>query len=79
MICGFCLAEMRLGVFLRNPRALETNDKTLGEASEDSINRCPVRVIMQIKGKLGKVNNRGGRGQLRKVFNCDLRWNGLSS
>ena len=66
-----------VGVFLRNPRTLETNSKTLGEASKDSINRCTVRVIMQIKGKLGKVN-RGGRGQLRKVFNCGFGWNGLS-
>ena len=56
---------------------LETNFKTLGEASEDSINRCTVRVIMQIKGKLGK-DNRGGRGQLRNVFNCAFGWNGLS-
>ena len=41
-----------VGVFLRNPRTLETNFKTLGEASKDSINGCTVRVIMQIKGKL---------------------------
>ena len=67
-----------VGVFLRNPRTLETNFKTLGEASEDSINACTVRVIKQIKGKLGKVN-RGGRGQLRKVFNCGFGWDGLSS
>ena len=66
-----------VGVFLRNPRTLETNFKTLGEASNDSINGCTVRVIMQIKGKLGKVN-RGGWGQLRKVFNCGFGWNGLS-
>ena len=60
-----------------DPRTLEINFKTLGEASEDSINRCLVRVIMQIKGKLGKVS-RGGRGQLRKVFNGGFGWNGLS-
>ena len=35
-----------VGVFLRNPRTLETNFKTLGEASKDSINGCVVRVIM---------------------------------
>jgi len=43
-----------VGVLLRNLRTLETNFKTLGEASEDSINRYTVRVIMQIKGKLGE-------------------------
>lgn len=64
-------------IFIRNPRTLKTNFKTLGEDSEDRINRCMVRVIMQIRGKLGKVN-RGGRGQLRKVLNCSFGWNGLS-
>ena len=71
------LSRNEVGVFPRNPRTLETNFKTLGEAGENSIDRCPVRVIMQIKGKLGKVN-RGGRGQLRKVFNGGFGWNGLS-
>ena len=50
------LSISEVAVFLRNPRTLETNFKTLGEASEDSINRCMVRVVMQKKGKLGKVN-----------------------
>ena len=65
-------------VFLRNPRTLETNFKTLGKASKDSLNRFPVRLIMQVKGKLRDIN-RGGRGQPRNVIKCVFGRNGLSS
>ena len=51
--------------YLKRPRIFAP---ILGEASKlskDSINRCTVRVIMQVKGKLRDVN-RGGRGQIRE-------------
>ena len=72
-ICGFSPTEIRLGY------SLETRGPwkpILGEASKDSINRCTVRVFMQVKGKLRDVNW-GGRGKTRDVFMSSLGRNGL--
>ena len=56
------LAEF-LKTYLKRPRIFAP---ILGEASKlskDSINRCTVRVIMQVKGKLRDVNWGGSLGR----------------
>ena len=62
--------------YLKRPRIFAPILSEASKLSKDSINRCTVRVIMQVKGKLRDVNW-GGRGQIRDVFMSSLGRNGL--